>query len=169
MIFLDGTMKSLLLLQLDLHQKLYNNVLEGFSDAESNQRLHDNPQINHVKYLAGHLLNSQYGLAQLSGMEADVKWNDLFAAMNQSTAKDNFPYPHIEEIRDEWNRLYEPTRNGLSKMTEKDLLNIPPTPLDQVSKTVGDLWAFLNHHAAYHIGQIGLIRRGFGKPPMSYE
>ena len=48
-------MKNHLLSQFDFHHMLYNNVLVGFSDAESNTRLHGDTNINHVKYLAGHL------------------------------------------------------------------------------------------------------------------
>src|SRR5688500_20092487 len=51
------------------------------------------------------LLNSQYGLALSMGVDVEVKWNDLFAVMNQSKARNNYPYPTIDEIRDEWNLL----------------------------------------------------------------
>lgn len=160
---------NLLVIQFDLHHRLYNNVLNGFSDEETNKRLNSNQNMSHVKYLAGHLLNSQYGLAAIAGINPDVKWNDLFAVMGQSTAKDDFTYPHIDEIQDEWNGMHEHIRDGLMKLSIEDLESEPPAPFDQVSETVGQLWAFINHHQAYHIGQIGILRRGFGKEPMSYQ
>lgn len=159
-------MKKLLLAQFDLHQKLYNNVLDGFSDEETNRRLHDNKQMNHVKYLAGHLLNAQYGLAQLAGVNPEVKWNELFAAAGQSEAKDDIDYPDIEDIKTEWNGLYEETLTGLKQLTAEDLKQEASNDLFD---TVGEMWTFLNHHQAYHIGQIGILRRGFGKEPMSYD
>lgn len=162
-------MKKPLLTQFDLHQRLYNNVLDGFTDTETNQRLYGDSNINHVKYLAGHLLNSQYGLALLANVDADVKWNELFAVMGQSEAKDNADYPDINAIKEEWNRLYTPIREGLNKLTTHELNQTPPAPFDQVADSSGQLWAFLNHHIAYHIGQIGILRRGFGKQPMSYD
>lgn len=162
-------MKKALLTQFDLHHRLYNNVLEGFTDEETNRRLYDDKNINHVKYLAGHLLNSQYGLAMIAEMEPEIKWNDLFAGMGQSEAKDDFNYPSINEIIDEWNALYESTRGGLSKLTAEDLAASPPAPFEQVADSSGELWAFFNHHIAYHIGQIGILRRGFGKEPMRYD
>lgn len=162
-------MKNLLLTQFDLHQRLYNNVLTGFTDEETNRRLHDNKKMNHVKYLAGHLLNSQYGLAMIAGTHPEVKWNELFAVMGQSEARDDIIYPSIEEIKAEWNGMHEETRNGLEKLTPEMLNHAPPAPFDQVADTVGDLWAFINHHQAYHIGQIGILRRGFGKEPVSYQ
>lgn len=158
-----------LLIQFDLHHRLFNNVLDGFTDEDTYQRLNGDQNINYVKYLAGHLLNSQYGLAAIAGLNPEVKWNDLFAVMGQSTAKDDYPYPHIDEIKDEWKGMHERIRDGLIKLSSEDLERKPPAPFDEVSATVGQLWAFINHHQAYHIGQIGILRRGFGKEPMSYE
>ncbi|WP_372637772.1 hypothetical protein [Fodinibius sp.] len=59
-------MSTPLMAQFDLHHRLYKNVLDGFTDEETNRRLHGDTKINHVKYLAGHILNSQYGIAQLA-------------------------------------------------------------------------------------------------------
>lgn len=162
-------MKHLLITQFDLHHRLFNNVLEGFSDKETNQRLHGNKQINHVKYLAGHLLNSNYGLAEMAGMRSEIKWHKLFAVMGQSEAKDDFPYPTIKEIKAEWNQLYPPLRFRLGNMETEALNNKPPAPFDQVADSSGELWSFVNHYVAYHLGQIGLLRRGFGKRPMGYN
>ncbi|MGF1636679.1 MAG: DinB family protein [Cyclobacteriaceae bacterium] len=163
-------MENPLLIQFNLHHRLFNNVLEGFTDYESNQRLNGSKQINHVKYLAGHLLNSNYGLAIMAGMNADViKWNELFAVMGQSEAKDDITYPTIEEIVAEWNQLYPVLLKNLSNMSTEALNAKPPAPFDQVADSSVELWAFINHHIAYHIGQIGILRRGIGKNPMHYD
>jgi len=161
-------MKTPLLTQYDMHHRLFMNALADFIDAETNMRLDGYPLVNHVKYLAGHLLNSQYGLATLAGLNPEVKWNDLFAVGGQSEARDDYPYPHIEEIKNEWNAIHSGTRAGLAGLTETELSEKPPAPFDQVAESVIELWAFINHHQAYHIGQISLLRRGFGKEPMSY-
>jgi len=95
-----------LIIQYDLHHRLFNNVLDGFTDKEANQRLGGYPEISHVKYLAGHLLNSQYGIAMIAGLKPEVKWNELFAVMGQSEAKDYTNYPSIEEIKAEWNQMH---------------------------------------------------------------
>jgi hypothetical protein len=162
-------MKKLLLTQFDLHHRLYNNVLEDFTDEETNRRFNGDKNINHVKYLAGHLLNSQYGLALAADVPVEPKWNELFAVMGQSEAKDDISYPGIEEIKKEWNQLYSPLRNSLENLTVEELNDTPPAPFDKVANSSGELWAFINHHIAYHIGQIGILRRGFGKAPMSYD
>jgi len=162
-------MNKLLLTQFDLHHRLFHNVLDGFTDEETNRRMYGNQNINHVKYLAGHLLNSQYGLAMIAGLEPQVKWNNLFAVMGQSKARDDIAYPDIEEIKKEWKDLYAPIRKGLKELRAEELEKLPPAPFEQVAESTGELWAFINHHVAYHIGQIALLRKGFGKEPMSYE
>lgn len=162
-------MENLLLTQFDLHHRLYNNVLEDFSDEETNRRLHNNTGINHVKYLAGHLLNSQWSLAVVLGLKVDVKWNDLFAVMGMSEAYDNFEYPDIEEIKLEWNNLYALLREAIGKLSDEELKARPASPFDQVANSVGELCAFINHHTAYHLGQIGILRKGFGKAAMRYD
>ncbi len=162
-------MKNLLLVQFNLHHRLFINVLDGFTDEETNRRPYGNNNINHVKYLAGHLLNSQYGLAKIAGLEPEVKWNELFAVMGQSEAKDDIPYPLIEEIKEEWNRLYRPVQEGLERLDAEELDSASPAPFDRVAGSVGELWSFINHHIAYHIGQIGILRMAFDKGPMSYQ
>jgi hypothetical protein len=158
-----------LITQYDLHHRLYNNVLDGFTDEETNRRLDGYPQVNHVKYIAGHLLNSRYGLAQIAGMNPQVNWHELFAAVGQSVALDDISYPHIDEIREEWNNLHQPVREKLIKMSDKKLLETPPESFNAAFESIGRFWAFINHHQAYHIGQIGILRRAFGKDPMSYQ
>lgn len=158
-----------LILQFELHQRLYNNVLDGFTDEETNMRLPGYSHLSHVKYLAGHLLNSQYGIAMLAGLKPEIKWNELFAVMGQSEAHDDANYPHINEIRDEWNNLFQPVQEKLITLNDEQLAESPPEPFDAVSESKDQLWAFISHHQAYHIGQIGILRRAFGKAPMSYE
>jgi uncharacterized damage-inducible protein DinB len=169
-------MMNPLLTQFNLHHKLYNNVLDGFTDEETNRRLHDDTNMNHVKYIAGHLVNAQYVFAFLAGVEVERKWDDLFAGRQQTKARDDISYPSIETIKAEWNDIYGETRKGLEQLSPDDLSRIPPKPLDKIfeddaiiDNTVGDLWAFFNSHQAYHIGQIGILRRGFAKDPMRYD
>lgn len=169
-------MKKFLLAQFDFHNKLYHNVLAGLTDEETNRRLHGDTNMNHIKYIAGHLLNSQYGFGFLSGVKLEVKWDELFAVMNRSQARDDIQYPAIEEIVQEWDAIYEPIRKGLSRLPDAELAKVPPKPADKIfenspifENTVASFLAFLNHHQAYHIGQIGILRRGFGKEPMSYQ
>jgi len=169
-------MNNYLLAQFDFHHRLYNNVLDGFSDAEANARMHDDTNLNYVKYVAGHLLQSQYGFARLAGLQIQPKWSDLFAPAGQTRARDDVAYPELDAIKSEWNTLYPDIHNRFSALTSEALNATAPEPFGSLfagntdfGNTVAGVWAFLIHHQAYHIGQIALLRRGFGKPPMRYD
>lgn len=160
--------KRELLAQYDLLNHWFNNSLADLSDEETNKRVHQ--KMNHVKYIAGHLVNAQYGIADLSGAKIEHRWNDLFAGLSKTHAQDNFPYPSIEEIKAEWNKNYPVVREKLNSLSDSALDEIlPGEPMKQTGMfngSRGDLWAFLNEHQMYHIGQIGILRRGLGKEPM---
>lgn len=157
-----------LLAQFDLLNHWFNNSLDGISDSESNQRI--DPQMNHIKYLAGHLVNAQYGIADLSGAKIEHKWDELFAGLSKTKAMDNFDYPEIDEIKNEWNRIFQQIRQNLEKLTTADLEEEIPGSFLAGSGifdgSKGDLWAFMNEHQMYHIGQISILRRALGKAPM---
>lgn len=120
-------MEKLLLAQFDLHHRLYNNVLDGFTDEKTNQRLHGDTNMNHVKYLAGHILNSQYGIALLANASSiEPKWNDLFAGAGRSEPKDNFDYPSIDTIKAKWNAIFRPIRSAIDDIASELLDQKPP-------------------------------------------
>ena len=169
-------MKKSLIIQFDFNHRLFNNALESFTDEETNQRLYGDTRINHVKYIAGHLLNSQYAFALLAKIPMEWKWNDLFAGVGQTIARDDISYPSIQQITDEWNKIYKPVRNGLESLSDTELNRTAPDPMDKIFEnsenipnSVAGVWSFLNSHQAYHIGQIGILRRGFGKDPMNFS
>jgi hypothetical protein len=117
--------EKLLMAQFDLHNVLYNNVLAGVTDDESNRVVAQN--MNTVKWLAGHLLWAQWNLANISEVDLFIPDEAL-----------NSPITHLHPI----------------------------FPFDQ---TLGGLWAFINHHQAFTIGQIAILRKGLGKAAMSYS
>lgn len=153
-----------------LQSKWFSNGLEGFTDMQTNKRIH--PMMNHVKYLAGHLLSAQYGYAQIAGVSVVKKWEELFAPQGKSKAMDDYPYPTLEEIKADWVKLYEVVQPGLEDLPDESLqLELDYSPVGGfgiLDNTLGDLWTFLNMHQAYHLGQIGILRRGFGLAPMAF-
>lgn len=162
--------KTPLLKQFDLLDRWFKNSLVDFTDEETNRRI--DPKMNHVKYIAGHLFHTNYSFARFAGLKLETKWDDLFAGLGKTKAKDNFPYPSIEEIIAEWNKLFPVVREGLASLTEEMLDHeLPATPISRsgiFNNTIRDTWTFLNLHQAYHVGQIGILRKAFGKETMKY-
>lgn len=162
--------KKELLAQYDLHNILFNNVLADISDEESNKTVGD--PMNNVKFIAGHLLWAQRNLARTGGAQVTVPWVDHFASGPGATEEDlNAPkseLPTLQMIKDKWNEIAPAIRTGLENLPE-EALNSPVQFLLPMFNTVAGVWAFINHHQAYHIGQIGVLRRGLGKEPMKYR
>jgi hypothetical protein len=155
--------KNQLLAQVDLHNTLFNNVLVDISEEEANSKLV--PSINNIKWLAGHLLWVQSNLARTFGVPVEIVWIDHYN--NQIPQPPDVEIPSLEEIKNAWNQYAAAIRQGLENVTDETLNSPIEFPLPAFRTNEG-LWAFLNHHQAYTIGQIGILRRGLGKEAMKY-
>ncbi|HWZ02380.1 MAG TPA: DinB family protein [Mucilaginibacter sp.] len=158
--------KDQLLIQYDLHTALFNNVLVDINEEEAAVRLA--PGINHVKWLAGHLVWGQLGLARMGNVQVNIPWTDHFNTQLSEPVSKEIEMPSLDEIKKEWNRYAEAIREGLSQMSEESLNGPIEFPLPAF-KTTESLWTFINHHQAYTIGQIGILRRALGKEAMKYR
>jgi len=165
--------KKVLLAQYDLHNLLYNNVIADISDEEANKSVAD--PMNSIKWLAGHLLWANAFLANIGGAKIEVKWRDHFHTKEGGSPEDfNAPkseLPTLEQIKNKWNEDGPVIRKGLENLPDAALDTViemqhPILPFDN---TLAGLWAFVNHHQAYTIGQIGILRRGLGKDAMKYS
>jgi len=154
-----------LLDQYDLHTLLFNNVLADICEEESNIRLV--PSINNIKWLAGHLVWGQGGLANMGGVKLDIIWIDHYNTQLAHPPGPEIPVPTIEEIKSEWNKYAGPIRSGLEKLSQEALDTPIEFPMPAFRSQEG-LWTFINHHQAYTIGQIGILRRALGKEAMKY-
>ncbi len=151
--------------QFDLHTRLFNNVLDGITDAHANDRKSDD--INHIKWVAGHLLNTRLtSINKIAGGQPD----DSYAAQfGRGVALDaNAVYPPITEITDKWKAASGAISEGITQIPE-DVLNAPsPAKAPIADDSIRGLLSFLVSHEAYHIGQLSLLRKLVGKEAMSY-
>jgi hypothetical protein len=164
--------KKILLAQFDLHHVLFNNVLADISEEESNKNIA--APMNSIKWLAGHLLWAQHSLATIGGVKIDLPWRDHFYTEGAATDADRnatpSKMPTLQMILDKWNEDAPQIRAGLQALPEEALSAMINArhPIFPFDNTLGGRWAFTNHHQAYTIGQIGILRRGFGKEAMKY-
>lgn len=157
-----------LLAQFNLINQWFNNSLIGINDEEANQRV--SPNMNHIKYIAGHLVNAMYGIGNLGKLNLERKWDEHFAGLRKTKALDHHAYPSIDEIKTEWNHIFPKIKEALTALSDADLQQeLSGSSLKDsgiFDGSIGDFWAFMNEHQMYHIGQIGILRRGLGKEPM---
>lgn len=165
--------KKQLLAQYDLHNVLFNNVIADITDDEANKSVAD--PMNSVKWLAGHLLWAQGNLVRIGGSSVKIPWADHFYSKDGATPEDlSAPpseLPTLADIKDKWNEVSPAIRAGLENLPEEALNSVIPVPhpIAKFDNSLAGLWAFINHHQAYTIGQIGILRRGCGKAAMKYS
>jgi len=162
--------KKVLLAQFDLHNLLYNNVTKDITDAEASKSI--SSPMNNFKWLAGHMLSAQNHFANLGGVAITVPWQDHFpGGPGAPKSTEHSPMPSLQQIIAKWNELHPQIRKGLENLPEEALAQPVQFqhPIFQFDNTLGGLWAFLNHHQAYTIGQLGVLRRGHNKEAMKYN
>ncbi len=152
--------------QIDLQTRLFNNVAEGISDTESGQR--NSEQINNMKWVAGHILHTRLGsMSKLAGLQPDDTYEAKFGRGNSFDPAAT--YPPIEEIRDRWQATAAAISEGIGKMPEDMAASKSPAQVPIADDTIRGLASFLVSHEAYHIGQLGILRKMVGKDAMSFK
>ncbi len=152
--------------QFDLHTRLFNNVTEGVTEDESGTRKSE--QINNMKWIAGHLLNTRLGnLSKVAGLAPDESYNAQFGRGNSYDP--NATYPPIDEIKAKWEATAAAISNGISNIPEEVLATKSPVQAPIADDTMRGLVSFLVSHEAYHIGQLGMLRKMIGKEAMSFK
>ena len=152
--------------QFDFHTRLFNNVLEGITEAESSKR--NAEQINHIKWVAGHIVNTRIGsLSKLAGIEPDESYAVQFA--RGSSLDPNASYPPLEEIKSRLNETSTAISDHIAKIPEEVLAAKSNAAVPIADDTVRGLLAFLMSHEALHIGQLSLLRKMAGKEAMSFR
>lgn len=146
--------------QFDLHTRLFRNVLEGITDQAATTR--HNPNANHLTFLAGHLVFSRLLLKDFAGLPSDDRFAQFEKNMDPAAA-----YLPLATILAKWDEIAEPMSAGLKAIPAEVLASNAPFPLP-TGPTVQHFIDFMMHHEAYHLGQLGILRKFAGQEAMSY-
>ena len=113
-----------------------------------------------------HLVSTRCFLTNLLGGQATEPHPELFA--EGKGLETDGTYPTIADSLASFNEASAKLNDTLASATPEFLNTEAPFPVP-TGKTLGDMVAFLAHHEAYHIGQIGILRRVFERDAMSYS
>lgn len=149
----------------ELQNRLYNNVLEGVQDATADKTLNDN--VNHIKWLAGHLLSTRCTLVNLLGHQVSEPYPALFEK-GKGIDRDA-QYPSLAELTNDWDSISEKLQAAVTGMTDEALAAEAPIQVPVADRSVLAMLTFFMHHEAYHIGQMGILRKYAGMEPMAYK
>jgi len=152
-------------LQFNLQTRLFNNVLEGISEDESNQRASET--VNHIKWVAGHVLTTRLSFHQLVGFEEDQSLTELFG--HGHGLDESKTYPSIEFILEKWNKISTDFGDKIGQLPAAVLDSEAPSKTPINDMTMRGMLSFISFHEAYHIGQLGILRKYLGKEAMHYD
>jgi hypothetical protein len=159
-----------LLEQLRLARAYTNRLLENTPTAEWFRQ--PEPGITHVAWQVGHLAFAQYRLAleRVRGRRADDAGlinDDFMQLFGRESVPDPDPrrYPRAEEVRAVFDRVHEQFLREFPDFRHLDL-EAPLEKPHSIAKTRGACLAWCAQHEMLHAGQIGLLRRLLGHPPL---
>jgi DinB superfamily len=128
--------------------------------------------ISHVAWQVGHLAFAEYRLTlwRIRGTHPEdanlisLQHAQLFG-LDSAPAADPSKYPSQAEIRSVFDRVHERVIRELRGLDENDL-NQPVMHPHPFAKTKLQALLWCSHHEMLHAGQIGLLRRQLGYPPL---
>ncbi len=145
-----------------MQTRLFNNVL---LDLEADHTTRPTEATNHIGWLAGHLVSTRVMLVNLLGGAATDPFPDIFG--NGKGIDDSLTYPSLERSIADWQAIAPQLIEALKKVNGEALSARSPIPTP-MGEQLGEVVAFFAHHEAYHIGQIGILRKYFGHEAMKY-
>jgi hypothetical protein len=129
--------------------------------------------VSHVAWQVGHLAMAGYRMAleRVRGRQpddAELIGNDFLTLFGRESVPlaDANAYPSAEQIRRVFDRVHERILIELPQQDEAILDQPPPGRPHSLAKTRRECIAWCAQHELVHAGQIGLIRRQLGHPPV---
>lgn len=118
------------------------------------------PRSNPMLWVAGHLVQARTRLLGAFGPPRTVPWSDLFAT--GSVIGDLTQYPGIGELVAVWRSASEELMKRVAALSDQQLGEPAPRWLTGGDGTVLGALAVAAFHEAYHVGQMGYLRKWLG-------
>ncbi|HVE78330.1 MAG TPA: DinB family protein [Gemmatimonadaceae bacterium] len=119
------------------------------------------PHSNPVIWIAGHLTQFRARLAALLGEPIEAPWEPLFST--GCRVADSTVYPPAGDVLARWNELAPTVAARLDRVTAAELDGPPSRRAASTDGTLRGAIALFAFHEAYHIGQLGYLRKWLGK------
>ena len=142
--------------------RLYVRALDGVSRDALLTR--PGPRSNPLLWVAGHLVQQRTRLLGALGPARQIPWDDLFGT--GSMIGDLQHYPGIGELDAVWRSATEELLRRLETINSSSLAAPSPDWLRTQDGTLLGALAFAAMHEAYHVGQMGFLRKWLGLDPI---
>jgi uncharacterized damage-inducible protein DinB len=144
--------------------ELLLNCLDGLDDARARQRV--TPSSNSIAFLVAHMVQCRHAVAAALGAPLPDPMGRYLDAPR--SLDDIAVLPSLTELRDAWERISAHLAVEVER-ADTPRLRSPGRRVPGGDGTVLGEVAYLVQHDAYHLGQVSLLRRQVGLPPMSLQ
>ena len=150
---------------LRLNARLFNNCLDGITEAQCHERPSDTT--NSAAFVAGHLAEARFWGLKILGAERS---NPLEKYLGQWKGIDEITtWPSLAEIKSAWVEASTELDRRMASMTAAELDKASGSQMPLEDSSVLGLFAFMVQHDSYHVGQLSMLRKHAGLPAMSYS
>ena len=148
--------------QFRITTNLFIKAMSGVDAEEAMRR--PGELSNPLLWLAGHVTHFRTRLLTLIGVPRDFPWGSLFDTGAKVGPASLYPKP--DDITAVWEELSELLVQRLSTLTEADLATPPAARVPSTDATLRGAIGYFSLHEAYHVGQMGYVRKWLGKTPI---
>lgn len=152
---LNQEVAAIPLQMLQMQQGIFQNALQDISDQEALTRA--NEQTNHMNWILGHVTTCRYMLANSMGLTMEDPNGKLYFQ-----AIGDYDYNDLKTIEVNWLKISNQLLPYLEQLQAEDLAH----PINDQGTSRLDILLFYIYHEAYHLGQIGILRKVLGLTPM---
>ncbi len=151
---------------LRLNTRLLANCLDGMTDDTAATR--PSASTNSAIFVAAHVAEARFFLLKMFGA---AQPSPITAYLEGARGiEDMKSFPSLGEIQRAWIDASRALFDRLDTVTTAEL-NAPiacPFPVPVPDQTALSLLTFFVQHDSYHVGQLALLRKHAGLPPMQY-
>ncbi|TFG62964.1 MAG: DinB family protein [Gemmatimonadales bacterium] len=146
------------------NEQVFQNAI---TDVTESAWLHRPGDANHLAFLATHLVGARHYAVRFAGGTSTDPLEVYHGGARDIGEMSRFPSPR--ETLEAWNEVAPILRDTLDAITGGFLDKDHGLPFPAPGPTNLDVLTFLTQHEAYHLGQMGLLRRISGLPATQWR
>lgn len=148
--------------QFRITTNLFIKAMSGVDAREAMRR--PGPVSNPLLWMAGHVAQFRSRMLTLVGVPRDFPWGNIFDTGAKVGPAELYPSP--DEVVAYWEEMSELLMDRLAALTEEDLAVPPSARVPTTDATLRGAIGYFSLHEAYHVGQMGYVRKWLGMSPI---